>query len=119
MNLLTRRQAFKAFVHGLVQTAGSVVVASCIVPTSGAQAATATPASPTDLQQRANQLSGDLEQQARGMLGGAFRNAFANGGFRNGGFRNAAFANGGFRNAGFANAGFRNGGFANAGFRNF
>jgi hypothetical protein len=119
MNLLSRRQAFKVFLHGLVQTTGSVVLASCVVPTPAVQAASANPASSAELQQRANQLAGNLEQQARGMLGGAFRNAFANGGFRNG---NSGGSGGTFHNGGFANGssggGFRNGGFANGAFRN-
>jgi rSAM-associated Gly-rich repeat protein len=122
MNLLSRRQAIKALLHGLVQTTGSVVLASCVVPTPAAQAASADPASAADLQQRANQLAGGLDQQSRGMLGGGLSNPFANGGFRNGSsssaFNNGAFHNGNFTNGSFHNGGFHNGGFANGAFRN-
>ncbi len=113
MDTLTRRQAFKTFVNGVLQAAGSVVLASTVLPARGAQPAPEQDS--TDLAQRADQLAENLESscstaEPNTFVNGAFRNgAFANGG----GFRNGGFANGSFRNGGFANGGFRNGGWRN------
>jgi hypothetical protein len=124
MNALSRRQSFKVFLRGLLETAGSVVLASAVLPGKVAQAATAPEASAADLQQRANQLAGSRTQQPCAWVNGAFHNAFANGGFHNGtcGGSGGTFHNGGFANGtsggGFHNGGFQNGGFANGAWHN-
>jgi hypothetical protein len=138
MSLLNRRQSFKLLLGGLLQTAGTVVLASSVLP---GRAATGEDSKTTDdsaknIEERANQVAdanaprpeGEGEEFAS-FINGAFRNAGGGvGGFRNaagggGAFRNGGFANGGgggaFKNGGFANggggAGFKNGGFANGG----
>jgi hypothetical protein len=115
MSLLSRRESFKIMLEGLLGSAGSVVLASAVVPARAAGEEAV-----TDLEQRANQLTGGQGSLAanHAWVNGAFNNGFANGGFRNGGFTNGAFRNGGFANGGFNNGGFRNGGFANGGWRN-
>ncbi len=137
MSPMNRRQCLKKFLGGVLQTAGTAVLASAVLPAR----ATAQEAGPSgqDLERRANELvegqgsppPGGVEYPIsfvngrfiNGGGGGGFRNAgFANGGggggFRNAGFANGGFGNGGFRNAGFANGGFKNGGFVNGGFAN-
>jgi hypothetical protein len=121
MSLLNRRQSFKVFLDGLLQTAGSVVLASSVLPARAAEQAAAgcSEEATKDLEQRANQLAGSTAQQSSSWINGAFANGgFNNGGFRNGGFNNGAFRNGGFANGGFNNGGFRNGGFVNGAWRN-
>ena len=142
MSQMNRRDCFKTFLNGLLQTAGTVVLASSVLPAPAE--AKETDAPEKDLEQRANDLASDPcappadgtehpisfvnGRFVNGGGGGGFRNAgFANaggGGFRNAGFANGGFGNGGFRNGafangGFVNGGFRNGGFANGGFRNW
>jgi rSAM-associated Gly-rich repeat protein len=120
MSLLNRRQALKALLGGALQTAGTVVVASWVLPAGDARAEA--PEAGQDVQQRADHLAANRREQQPEPPAGAqisgFRNAgaFSNGGFNNGG--GGAFRNGGFANGGFSNAGFRNGGFANGAFRN-
>ena len=139
MDSVTRRQSLKIFLGGLLHAAGSVVVATCVVPARAEEGPAPTEDSGVDLLQRADRVAEQAPQddgegtEPCAFLNGAFRNTgFANGGFHNTGFRNAGFHNGGFRNgsssaggfrnAGFANGGsgggFRNSGFANGGFRN-
>ncbi len=132
MSTLSRRQLLAGFLGGLVQAAGTVVLARSVLAAGQGQAqASDTPADPpASLQERADQLAaeqGNLPDdegfEECSFLNGAFRNGggfrnggFVNGGFRNGGgFHNGGFANGGFHNGGFANGGFRKGGFANGG----
>jgi hypothetical protein len=126
MSLLSRRQAFKVFLNNVLQTAGSVVLATAVLPGRVAAAASPGPEAAKDLRERADQLANaraagpggqPLGASADAELGGAFRNAFANGGFHNGGFTNGSFHNGGFAN-GAGGGGFHNGGFVNGGFRN-
>jgi hypothetical protein len=123
MSKVNRRECFKAMLGGLLQTAGTVVLASVVMPAAVAQAkpvhASEEPAK--DLQQRADQLAGGQTAAAGGDEDEFAK--FVNGGFRNAAFRNTSGGGGGaFRNAGFANGGgggaFRNGGFANGGWRN-
>jgi hypothetical protein len=131
MSLMNRRQCFKTFLDGLLQTAGTVVVASSVLP---APVAAEPEASGKDLEQRANEVAErqcsppeDGTEHPISFVNGRFINGGGGGGFRNAGFRNAGggvfrnagFANGAFRNGGFVNGGFRNGGFVNGGFRNF
>ena len=131
MSHLSRRQLLAGFLGGLVQTAGTIVLARAVLSeTAEGKEADTTAAPPASLQERADRLAAEQETpgddgdlQEISFLNGAFRNGgFANGG--GGGFRNGAFRNGGgFRNGGFANGGgggFRNGGFGNGGggFRN-
>jgi hypothetical protein len=120
MSQLDRRQSLKLFLGGLLQTAGTLVLAKTVLP---AQAALSEiqQQSQKDLAQRADRIA---EAQGAGREGSgqepcAFANAFGNS-FNNGGFRNGGGGGGAFRNAGFANGGggggaFRNGGFANGG----
>jgi hypothetical protein len=128
MGLLNRRAAFKDLLDGLLQTAGTVLLASAVLPARAAEGATGqdSEGSGKSLQQRADQvaaeqapLNGDVPQPCA-FVNGAFTNStFHNGGFANGGgFHNGSFSNGSFHNGGFTNGGFRNGGFANAGWRN-
>jgi cytoplasmic tRNA 2-thiolation protein 1 len=129
MSQVNRRECLKGFLNGLLQTAGTVVLASSVLPARAAEGDNVNPGddSGKELEQRANQVASTHGPRPEGegeefcaFVNGAFRNAgFANGGFRNAGFRNAGFANGGFHNGGFTNGGFTNGGFRNAGFRNF
>jgi rSAM-associated Gly-rich repeat protein len=137
MSLLNRRQSLKVFLGGLLQTGGTVVVASYVLAASAAAGETRksseTPGtdSPQELEQRANRIAEALpsssEDETQELC--SFVNGFRKAGFANGsgggGFRNGAFANGsgggGFKNGTFANGGggggFKNGGFVN-GFRN-
>ncbi|HKI35118.1 MAG TPA: hypothetical protein VKA46_24895 [Gemmataceae bacterium] len=118
MNSLNRREALKVVLGGLLQTAGTVVLASAVLPARAAGGATSPPGeeSVKDLEQRANQVA---EAQAALPEGeGPQLAAFVNGGFVNGGgggggFRKGAFANGGFNNGGFRKAGWVNGGWRN------
>jgi hypothetical protein len=123
MNTVNRREYFKSLLDGLVKAAGTVIVASTVLPARAAHAAPASlsDGAARDLLQRADQLA---REQAPGSEGDDEEFAkFVNGGFRNAAFRNAG-GGGDFRNGGFANGGgggFRNGGFANGGgggFRN-
>jgi hypothetical protein len=121
MNPLNRRECF-TFLGGLLKTAGTVLLASCVPLARAAQGETSNPGEKgaEDLEQRADQVASgcsqpppDGEHQAAFLNGG-----FRKGGFANGGFRKGGFANAGFRNGGFTNGGFRKGGFANGGWRN-
>jgi hypothetical protein len=136
MSTLNRRQLLANILGGLVQTAGTVVLARSVLAAGHAQGQTrpsdASPQSQASLQERADQvaaeqapLSDEEEYELCSFLNGGFRKGgfanggFVNGGFRKGGFANGGFANGGFHKGGFANGGgFRNGGFANGGFGN-
>ncbi len=124
MTLLNRRQAFKAFLGGLVQTAGTVVLASSVLPASAAQSDNRIEGKEKSLEERANELAESQATLPEGefcaFVNGGFRNAsFRNGGFTNGGgFKNGSFSNGGFKNGGFANGSFKNGGFSNGSFGN-
>jgi hypothetical protein len=125
MSVLNRRQAFKALLGGLLQTAGTVVVATAVLPAQAKTAVASTAGK--DLEQRANQLADALGSSAAG--DGEQTCSFLNGaGFRNGSFRNGGFANGGggggsFKNGGFANGStggaFKNGAFGNGSGGNF
>jgi rSAM-associated Gly-rich repeat protein len=117
MSLVTRREYFKSLLNGLVQTAGTMVLASVVLPGMAAQAKTAGAAdgSADDLRRRADQLADAQTECSEGedsksaeWVNGAFRNSSGGGG----GFRNAGFVNGG------GGGGFRNGGFVNGGWRN-
>jgi hypothetical protein len=134
MSLLNRRDAIKFLLGGLLQTAGSVVVASSVLPARAAQGETsdAGAGSAKDFAQRADQVAdaqGSVLSEEDPFLNlfvnGAFRNtgygggAFRNAGFANGGYRGGDFRNGGFGNGGGGGGAFRNGGFANGGWRNY
>jgi len=118
MSSLNRRESLKVFLDGLLQTAGTVVLASCVLPAQAGQSEARKPTedSGKDLERRANQVA---EAQAALPEGeGPQLAAFVNGGFVNGGgggggFRKGAFANGGFNNGGFRKAGWVNGGWRN------
>jgi hypothetical protein len=129
MSALDRRQLLSGFLSGLVQAAGTVVLARSVLAAAQGQAnaADAPPRSQGSLQERADQVAAD--QGSPGNDEGLQPISFVNGGFRNGGgggFRKGGFANGGgggfrkggFANGGFSNGGFRKGGFVNGGFRN-
>jgi hypothetical protein len=111
MSLVNRRQSIQLFLNRLLQTTGTVVVASAVLPT---QVAKAEDGVSQDLATRADQVAieGAKDTGVEDPCG------FLNGGFANGGFRNGGFANGAFRKGGFVNGGFHNGGFGNGGFRN-
>ena len=119
MSQVNRRECFKALLGGLLQTAGTVVLASVVLPANAAQAKpTHTGEEPAkDLQKRADQLT-DCQAATSENEEDEFAK-FVNGGFRNAAFRNSSGGGGGgaFRNAGFANGGgggaFRNGGWRN------
>jgi hypothetical protein len=121
MSLVTRREYFKSLLNGLVQTAGTIVLASLVLPGRAAQAKTASAAgdSAEDFQKRADQVA-DAETAGSGE--GSKSAEWVNGGFRNAEFRNSGGGGAGFRNGGFVNGGggggFRNGGFINGGWRN-
>jgi hypothetical protein len=146
MSPMNRRQCLKSFLNGVLQSAGTAVLASAVLPARAAANESVQPGK--DLERRANELAegqcsptpdgaeypisfvngrfvnggggGGFRNGAFGNGGGGFRNVgFANGGFHNGGFVNGGFHNGGFVNGGFRNGGFANGGFVNGGFRNF
>ena len=135
MNQLDRRQSLKLFLS-LLQTAGTVVVASTVLPAVAASETQQTSDQVTKkaqedaqkhLAQRADRIAEALKQRSEGegtqqcAFLNSFNKSFANGGFANGGFKNGGgFANGGFKNGGgFANGGFGNGGgFRNGGFLN-
>jgi rSAM-associated Gly-rich repeat protein len=137
----------REFLHKLVQSAGTVVVASAAWSAAPAQASQDEPRKnpADDVKQRADRLVAAVEENAAEeteavaeFLNGAFRNtpvgafrnhplgAFRNhplGAFRNGpvgGFRNGpagGFGNGGWPNGGWG--GFNNGGWPNGAWRNW
>jgi hypothetical protein len=128
MSLLNRRQSFKLLLGGLLQTAGTVVLASSVLPARGAAGEDRNPTedSGKDVQERADQIAdangprpeGEGEEFAS-FVNGAFRNASGGGGgFRNGGFANGGGGGGSFKNGGFANGGGGAGGFKNGTFGN-
>jgi hypothetical protein len=114
MTLVHRREYLKLCLGGLLQTAGTVVLATAVLP---ARAADATVGSEDakDLQERADQVAdaqgpnpAEEGSKPSEWVNGAFRNAGGGGGgFRNGGFANGG-GGGGFRNGGFVNGGWRN-----------
>jgi hypothetical protein len=117
MSQPNRRQCFKLLLSGMLQTAGTAIVASAVLPVGATEPKTSQTrqARGKDIQQRADQLT-DLadvssEEAAAWVNGGfrnaAFRNAVGGGEFRNGGFTNGAVG-GGFRNGGFVNGAWRN-----------
>jgi rSAM-associated Gly-rich repeat protein len=123
MSTVNRRECLKDLLSALVQTAGTVVVASAVLPARAAAAHSSndSEAPATDLLQRADQLAQNQTSESQSAEEEVAK--FVNGGFRNAAFRNAGGGGGEFRNGGFANGGggggaFRNGGFANGGWRN-
>jgi len=128
MALLNRRQSLKLFLDGLLTTAGTVVLASTVLPPSAAQGETSSPGqeATNNLEERANQLAdlpGAEGEQFCAFVNGGFRNSGGGGGsFRNGAFTNGggggggSFKNGGFVNGGGGGGGFHNGGWTNGGF---
>jgi hypothetical protein len=130
MSQLSRRQFFKVSLEGLLETAGTVVLASVVLPARGeASEIRNITDSGNDLEQRANQLAelqlpGPESREYCLFRNAAFRNAggaggFRNGGFANAGFRNAGFANGAYRSPGTPVPGYQNGRFNNGGWRNY
>jgi hypothetical protein len=118
VSTINRRILLKGLLGGLIQAAGTVVLARAVLPDAPEEK----PTTPTEIEERADRLAEELPASPDGLepiafLNGRARAGFRNGGFVNGGFRNGSFRNGGFVNGGFRNAGFRNGGFANGGFR--
>jgi hypothetical protein len=131
MPALNRRESLKLLLGGLLQTAGTVVLAGVVLPARAGQDNSRSTGedSVKDLQERADRLA-DAQGTMPGEEG-CDPAEFVNGGFRNAAFRNtasggaAAFRNaatgggaaGAFRNAatGGGGAEFRNGGFANGG----
>jgi hypothetical protein len=114
MSLLNRRQSFKTLLDGFLQTAGTVILASTVLPARVEATASQGPVTPgrdsrRDLEERARQVGG----QESGSEDGGETFAFLNGGFANGGFRKGGFANGGFENGGFRKGGWVNGGWRN------
>jgi len=128
MSVVNRRLSLKLLLGGLLQTAGTVVLASAVLPVraAGSKTGGAREGSAKDLRQRADQVADAqgpvAEEQGHELC------EFANGGFRNAAFANhsggsggssgGAFRNGGFTNGGGGGGAFRNGGFANGGWRN-
>jgi rSAM-associated Gly-rich repeat protein len=131
MSQLDRRQSLKLFLGGLLSTAGTVVLASTVLPVKARQSETQEASaesedktqqdSQKDLAQRADRVAeaqgsrpnGDGQEPCSFL--NSFGNSFKNGGGGGGGaFKNGGFANGGgggaFRNGAFANGAFRNGG---------
>ncbi len=111
-----RRQFLKDLLVTLAQGAGTVVLASAATARA---LGNVTVGQNTDIQKRAEDLSGAAgaseENLQINFVNRAFRNVGGGGGFRNGGFRNGGVG-GGFRNGGFVNGtggGFRNGAFRN------
>src|ERR1700693_5607153 len=98
MALLNRRQSLKLFLEGLLTTAGTVVLASTVLPPFAAQGGTTSPGqdSANNLEERANQVA-DSQADLPGAEGEQFC-AFVNGGFRNSGGGGGSFRNGGFVN---------------------
>jgi hypothetical protein len=115
MSLMNRRAAFKVLLGGLLQTAGSVVLASTVLPARAAEGGTSNAGggSAKDLAQRADQVAG--AQSSVLSEEDPFLNLFANRAFANRGYGGGAFRNGGFANRGYGGGAFRNGGFANGG----
>ena len=110
MSTMNRRELFRSVFGGVLQAAGTVVLACSALPVALAQGNQG-PAAEGDLQERADRLASDANAPPEGYeLTGAFRRGgFANGGGGGGGgFRRGGFANGG------GGGGFRRGG----GFRN-
>src|SRR5262249_44116292 len=146
MSDIDRRHFLKGVLSSLVQTAGTVIVASAAVSAARAQGNDAEGADPPpeDVQEAADRLAAANVAEAEAAAEpnefrngaflntplGAFRNG-APGGFRNrpqgsfrnapvGGFRNTpwgAFGNGGWSNGGWG--GFRNGGWPNGAWMNW
>jgi hypothetical protein len=113
MSLLDRREALKVLLGGLLQTAGTVVLASSVLPARAAQGKTPSPGgeSAHDIARRADQVA--EAQDALPGDEGPFFNLFVNGAFRKAGYSGYGYGGGGFRNGGFANGSgggaFRNG----------
>jgi hypothetical protein len=101
MALLNRRQSLKLFLDSLLTSAGTVVLASTVLPPTAAQGETSSPGKElvNNLEERANQLASSQPD-----LPAAEDEQFC------------AFVNGGFRNSGGGGGGFRNGGWTNGGF---
>jgi hypothetical protein len=131
MSDFDRRQFLKDILGKLVQTAGTVVVASAtasMAMAKGRQSEETTPSEGEGVQKRAARLAANSNFSAEEAEAGTNAFEFLNGAFRNtpfGGFRNTPF--GGFRNTplgGFRNGplgGFRNtplGAFGNGGWPN-
>jgi hypothetical protein len=148
MSNFDRRQFLKSILGKLVQTAGTVVVASAAAARTQGDESPETATPPEDVRGRADRLAAngnvpDAADASQLPRPGGFRNtplgSFHNaplGGFRNtplgafrnspvGGFRNTplgAFGNTGWPNGGWPNGGwggFQNGGWPNVGWRNW
>jgi hypothetical protein len=138
MSQLDRRESMKLLFSGLLQTAGTVILASTVLPARAGQVEpqptseepdTGKVAKQADLARRADRVAeeqgpcSDGEGEELCSFGNAaFRNTTGGGGaFKNGGFANGggggAFKNGGFANGSGGGGGgaFKNGGFANGG----
>jgi hypothetical protein len=110
---LSRREILRAFLRGVLPTAGTAVLAVAVVPAVQACVDRTT----GDALERADRLAAAAGQAVESneefcrFVNGAFRKGgFVNGGFNNAGFRKGSFNNGGgFKNGGFVNGGFRNG----------
>jgi hypothetical protein len=97
MSTMNRRELFQSVFGGVLQAAGTVVLACSALPASAAQRDQGPPAE-GDLQKRADRLASEEGAAANGQevpWGGFRRGGFANGG--GGGFRRGGFANGGWR----------------------
>src|SRR6516225_2865648 len=107
MSTMNRRELFRSVFGGVLQAAGTVVLACSALPAVAAEEDQRPPAE-GDLQKRADRLAS--EEGARGLFR---RGGFANGGYGGGGVRGGGFANGGyggvFRRGGFANGGYGGG----------
>ena len=109
MNAMNRREVLRSLLTGVLQTAGTVMLACSTLPAVAAQENQGLPAV-GDLQDRAERLASEegAAPESRELAWGGFRRGgFANGG-GGGGFRRGGFANGGYGGGGFRRGGFRN-----------
>jgi hypothetical protein len=108
MSTVNRREALRSLLTGALSTAGTVVLASAVLPAALAQENQGPPAD-GDLQERADRLASQEGAAPEGQV--VARGAFRRGGFANGG-GGGAFRRGGFANGG-GGGGFRRGGWGN------
>ena len=109
MSTMNRREALRSLLTGALQTAGTVVLASSVLPAVAAHEHQGSPAE-GDLQERADRLASEEGASLEGQ-------EVAQGAFRRGGFANGG-GGGGFRRGGFANGGGGGGGFRRGGWGN-
>jgi hypothetical protein len=95
MNTMNRREVLRSLLTGVLQTAGTVMLACSTLPAVAAQENQGLPAE-GDLQERADRLASEEGAAPEGQV-------VAQGAFRRGGFANGGGGGGGFRRGGFGN----------------